>query len=462
MALIATPDGAVREFPNARTLRGKTFDMGARRRKIVSGIRVVHVPQDVPAWELGVATPLEDIDPSVVWDASAERFRMVRGWFDVEFRPDELSLSYTSKRGGGVTMRLERVDGDLLSTRSPVFKPELIANGVRFPDVIPDMDVWFECTPQGVRIFRKLKSPVAPKAFEWDADLRPGVTFEVGTRLDGWDNDDDADPIRAVEDLPVRRYRSLQMTGESTVIDGRRKLIDAWTGKTIEIDPVTKTQTLRDDVIYPVVIDPDITESVGADNDDGTDSVSANTWDASIDDYYGSRAYWLASSTSRLQPGWRFQTVAIPAGATIDLANLIIEVNKVQSTGVTATIFGYDVDSSAAWSNTIRPEVMAATTASASQAMTTTGVKTVNVTTIIAEIAARAGWASGGNISLAVIGGSGDESAWVDDIGCTRNTAAVLEIDYTEGGGGDPEGSFLRGKLLRGGLLLNGGVLVRC
>lgn len=41
----------------------------------------------------------------------------------------------------------------------------------------------------------------------------------------------------------------------------------------------------------------------------------------------------------------------------------------------------------------------------------------------------------------------------------SSSAAPKLDIDYTAGGGGDPEGSFIRGKLIRGGLL-RGGVLV--
>lgn len=57
-------------------------------------------------------------------------------------------------------------------------------------------------------------------------------------------------------------------------------------------------------------------------------------------------------------------------------------------------------------------------------------------------------------------GADGTDDLAIDMVDGATGNEADLHIEYTSGGGGDPEGSLIGGKLLRGGLLTHG-VLIR-
>jgi hypothetical protein len=192
-------------------------------------------------------------------------------------------------------------------------------------------------------------------------------------------------------------------------------------------DPLTRRKVFVDPT-YPVAIDPDITESIVTENDDGYEQSS--TWYNTIVSLGDVVIYFL-------NPGFRFQSVA--ASITCDLANLKVTQISHTALGGQGTIYGYDTDDSVTWSSSNpKPTTAAKTSASTNwPASTVDDAKTFDVTTIIQEIFDRPGWAEG-SLSLFALqnAASANHSQFAD-----YPTAgfATLEIDYTTGGAGPPK-----------------------
>ncbi len=131
--------------------------------------------------------------------------------------------------------------------------------------------------------------------------------------------------------------------------------------------------------------------------------------------------------------GFRFQRIGIPQGTVPSLAELSITINANAGTGAGGTIYGIDLDSARAWrchsleTDFVVPDSgsLPFTTASTTIPVgTSTGVLTFDVTAIVTEILARAGWKEGYNIAFAIIG----NSATGDDIRYITIGSASLEI----------------------------------
>ena len=202
---------------------------------------------------------------------------------------------------------------------------------------------------------------------------------------------------------------------------------------------------------------PDITESIAAEGDDGgeintswdTKSGAGESWEVGQDGFGGSKQY---------NGGVRFVTVALDNTDTIDSADLKIQVNALTGASGGAdsgNIYGDYVDDAAAWSSSSRPTQVTKTTASTAfgTAFTSTGAKTFDVTGIIAEIIARAGWVSGNALRLGLLETSTTyyRSA-CDDYGET--SPATLEIYYT----GSASGRIMSSLAHHGGLAGAGGI----
>lgn len=147
--------------------------------------------------------------------------------------------------------------------------------------------------------------------------------------------------------------------------------------------------------------------------------------------------------------GWRFQTIAVPQGATINSATLTPTLRNFNSPSGwnIGRLFGYDTDDAAPWTvgfSGVVPSEIAKTTAFTSLAsFTGTGGSPVaiDVTAIVQEIVDRGGWASGNDMSF--FGGvtGATAAAWFYDYRDDAAKAATLEIDYTEGGPAAVEGT---------------------
>lgn len=161
--------------------------------------------------------------------------------------------------------------------------------------------------------------------------------------------------------------------------------------------------------------------------------------------------------------GVRFQNVTVPSGATINSASLSF-VPSSSGDEPNHPIYGNDVDNAAAFTAGATSDISTRTRTTATVTWSSTNLgatgtslhSTPDLATIVQEIIDRAGWASGNAMAFMLQGssdGTRDLEVYLYDNG---SLIPELDIDYTAGGGADPEGSLIGGKLIRGGLLLHG------
>ena len=138
--------------------------------------------------------------------------------------------------------------------------------------------------------------------------------------------------------------------------------------------------------------------------------------------------------------GFRFLNVAVPQGATINSATLTLQSRNLYGTvtNIHGTIYGDNVDDASAWaaSGTLAGEVTE-TTASADfdpTAWVSSTDYSYTITTIVAEIVARAGWDSGHAIRFVVLNDGSTADCFLRAIDYVGDPAgsARLTIDYTE------------------------------
>lgn len=215
-----------------------------------------------------------------------------------------------------------------------------------------------------------------------------------------------------------------------------------WTGKALLPKALRKSKSgavWSDDVTYPVMIDPTVNENITT----GADDV-ISTWLGAGATFGGFNAgnanmtIGRTPGTIRLYGGFRFQTVAVPAGATIDAATLTFRVISLSGTP-NLNIFGNDTDDAPAWANPGNlAKNITQTTAVANPTWSSGADNNINVQSIVAEIVARAGWASNNDMAFGLFNAAGAGSNFVVIAGFEHATLteARLSVDYTPGAGG--------------------------
>lgn len=140
--------------------------------------------------------------------------------------------------------------------------------------------------------------------------------------------------------------------------------------------------------------------------------------------------------------GFRFNNVTIPAGATINSADITLTTYSDSYDDPDTTIYGEDIDDAPAFTTTTN-NISGRTLTTASVAWTATNIGTANkaspdIKSIIQEIIDRPGWTSGNDIAIIIKGNSGTSTFRVRayDYG---SGYPQLNIDYTAGGGGSPQ-----------------------
>lgn len=177
---------------------------------------------------------------------------------------------------------------------------------------------------------------------------------------------------------------------------------------------------------YPIYIDTTVDEQVGA----STDDTAVDDEDATHPPYNTliiTSDYCLAGryDPSYRGSGMRFQTVAIPNAATIDVAYMTFTANGDYSgTIVNTELEGEDIDDSATFSDIANFNARIRTSAtvnwdSIGAWTNNTEYNTPSITTIVKEIVDRGGWATGNNMTL----------FWDDDIS-TSSTAVRGGYSY--------------------------------
>lgn len=427
--LIQTPPGAT-ELAALRTHFSKTFQMPGGKRRAVVRVAPVHYEDEVGA--------LQDIDTDVQVEAGTGD--LVADSLPYRFRLNGIGYDYESRRGGRARVRLVEIGGVPVGQLSLNVDRSRNGDRVTFTDVLPGLDFAIRVGRDGVHVYARIKTEDAPRSFKWHIIEDVDNHFRLGLDSSGRDGD-------------KRRAEVANDVTDPTPLSGGRQQrfhTVTWTGRTQTRNPVTRIKSWQDAHTFPVTIDPDITETIASSADDGIEAVVAGTW--------GDTDYYVAIFTDNVGPyshaGFRFTSVAVPQGATIDLATLTVNVMGTLAPPYGGgTIYGVDEDNCAAWETATRPSVRAKTTASTSfPAPTGPGLVTRDVTAIVQEQVNRAGFVSGNNLGLFILAPATPYgSTLIEDAGFGPGTdEAKLEIDYTAAAGGGQSPRTLHQFRMRG------------
>ncbi len=372
----------------------------------------------------------KDIDLTPV-DLGAS-WRIDQAPYIIEIRKDRLEFTYTSRRGGSVTVSVNSIGGPPRST--PVID-EAVGTRIRYDDIRPGLDIYLQLQPDGVRLFKVLKSPVAPTEFIWNIQEDEGAAFTVMADLVGSDSKFSKDTERRNLDLtrtvgPVSAVAGVKSYTITELFNGRASEI---------VDRSTRRREWKTDLVYPLVIDPDISETITTGTDDCdsfTQKTPISTWRPNLTRQFCYGGYYAAyGNSSNVHAGLRFQTIDLDNAVTIDLANL--KVNRVVGSGTAAgKWFGDDVDDAATWATTNKPGDITKTTASGSHTWSAaTAVDTIDVTTVVQELVDRAGWLANQDMAFAFFTDNTGSSHinGLEALEHAGTTPAILEIDFTGG-----------------------------
>lgn len=432
--IVEEPIGLKGEIVALRTKTGKVFDMGGEKRRVEQRIGPVHYPDPSDGrWRT--------IDVRFV--QKGNKYLVDKTVYDLEIDPSKLQYSFTRKKGGHVSVRLTHIDNTPIVQLPLNITPEIENDKLHLRAILPDLDFYFRARSCGVDTFKILKSGSAPRKFTWEVREQNAEHIIVKTKTSGVDNADK---------LP-REFRKVQARIKMAHIVGEKILVgneyvysfsEEFTGKIVEIDKKTRVPTYVDNAeIYPIIIDADVDEKIPTDNDDGTE-IPPNTWQTYYPKSPGRHEINVGYSK---HTGYRFTSVAVPQGATIDDAILTVYVH-IGSNNVAVTVYGDDVDDAAAWAGNDAPSDMTNTTASQAKTFDSgIGDDTIDVTSIIQEIVSRGSWLSGNALRMGFIGSSGGYDYFYDYNGGTT-LCARLAINYTEGNGAVAPTGALHGPLV--------------
>jgi len=431
------------EKSDQRTLTTKVFQREPGKFRSVTGIGPSHIPDDVAAWKRGEAVTWLDIDTSFVTDNTG-KLGTARTFYDLKVLDDGIGYIYNSKINGFISVRLVEIEGKAVSS-VPV--PRITPNKIFWDDVAPQLTMHLRVAPTGLDIFKRITGDQAPRSYTWEIEETDPPILALKTITAGWDNADGNEPTREGTGFG-NRIRELEMIHAQSAFETpspgirRYRVTETWTGRTVTREKgEAEKKIFHDDCVYPVLIDQDVTESIVADNDDGSQAVGAGgNWQPTVPSLYRHMISNYASGLENYN-GYRFQTVAIPQGATIDAATLTCKKINGGNAPFSGTMAGNDVDSAPAWANAAGPADMSATTATSTFSVPSGGngtVITTDVITQIQEIVNRAGFASGNNIALGltVLPAAG-KYAYIYDY-TFGSQYAVLTVDYTVGGATRP------------------------
>jgi hypothetical protein len=396
MFIVSDKRPLMREIEAKRTRVSKTFDLGNGQRRLEIGQMPCHFERD---------GKLHDIDLSPELDAVRGQHLIRNCPYSLRISDDAPAYAYNSLNGKRVSVALD----------VPPSKALVEGGLFKWAEVGRDTDYVIQPLPQGCATFLILSGPDAPRTWSWriDGDLgliRPLVGKDSAGRL-----------LELVENRDAK-------TGVIAV---------EWTGRTLRPGALraVKRAVWTQDVTWPVVIDPTVNETIAAGGDD-----AFSLWISSGAAHYAfvnaSTAMAAGrSGTARFYAGVRFQTVGVPAAATINSASLTITTGGLVGTP-NVNIYGNDVDDAAVWADPgNRVKNITQTTAVVNKANWVAATdNAVAVTAIVAEIVARAGWASNNDIAFGLFNaaGAGDHLLNFAALEHATATEARLAITYND------------------------------
>lgn len=368
---------------------------------------------------------LNDTEYQVVMDKAAVHFRdengelqetnllirdkngkkvMTNAHYKIRVFTDQVGYRLKMRDGTEFTIKLQKigdVPADFTNLTSKVEGCQMFWGGVT-----QDISMKLLLRTDQPELYTRMDTPTAPRKFVWRINHTGNFDF---TSFGADANGDNTELITSVK----------------VIDDNTFTYTEEWTGRVSRItNKATRIKGWFNDPAYPVIIDPTVTLTVNANGDDGHSSYGT-PWNAGNMNTVG-------FSTKQYGAGMRFPSVGVPAGATITSAFLKPQV-KSRTAGMSGKIRGNKVASAAAWSSSDRPSNMTKTTASTTWNLAV-GLNSIPITSVVAEIVAQGGWASGNNMKFGVISFAGVGLAYLYDFNLAPAKAAQLVINYTTGG----------------------------
>lgn len=388
--------GAV-EVTGKRTHNSKTFQLPDGS---------YHVTQTGGVMHFDRGNGLEEIDLS--WK------RTKGGWRSEDAAPiitaftDRVGWRHESRTGWWAEIELLTVDGNAPTVKPP--KPD--DDKLHYRNVATGVDIMVQLLRDGAEAFKIL---MRPAELVWRITTSPDFTGSINTEPEGKDAEGNSLEVQSSWD------------GEL--------LTERWTGRVSRIsNENTRRKAWYDNPALPVTVDASINEHIATGADDGHERNGG--WNGGGNDVVvGTIAI---TSTYRYDAGLRFQTINVPAGATISAATLTIYVNGwTGSSPFTAKLYADDVDDATAWSASNKPSGITKTSASASiPVIASVGAQSFDILAVVQEVLGRGGWASGNDIRFGIFRQGSFDIFRFDAIEATGTNEAQLDITYTVGGGG--------------------------
>jgi hypothetical protein len=393
----------MREVEEKRTVRSKTFDLGDGSHRLEVGRLPLHFEKNGKLHDI-------DLTPELEPDRKSYAFRNCP--YSLKISGDAPAYAYNSTSG-------KRVSVELVGTPSQAV---IDGNLFKWAEVGRDTDYVIQPLPIGCATLLILHTPDSPRTWSWQIKGDMGLIVPLvgrdaaGRRLELVERrDQDAGTIE------------VEWTGRTIIPRAlRRKGLAAWS----------------EDVTYPVLIDPTVNESVGAGADDAY-SIWTQSGSLSVFSDAYSGVYFGRNDERPIYGGVRFQTIAVPNGATINSATLTLRIlNVVGQGGTTANInvYGNDVDDAVAWSDPgNRVKEISKTTAFVTKSSWNNDTDdSVAVTSIVQEIVSRPGWASNNDIAFGLFTNDVAPTVAICAAAAFEHpvlTEPRLSITYNEAGG---------------------------
>lgn len=465
--------GELCELPDRRTRSAKVFRLpdapdGRKRYRIGAGIGPVHYPHDVwaeaPTWH--------EIDTEVrpVADGTCD-YAMTACGYAARFwqrRKKAKPLNYIGEFSrGGATYRMaplslswQDAEGaeETISTPTGGIAPKLDAEAgtITWTDAFgKGLSYAYNCTPD--KLFKALTirdraSLPAPKRIKaarlvlrlwvsWDGEGAPDEDlpavaggYQQATTKATTHRPAGRYPHKHIErDLPCFWVQPPE-AWDSGDEEQQRWPLDWWYERRRQevVLCLALDVAALEAAAYPLLMDTAISEEqVGASSDDAYDNGTAL--------FSTTTNIYVNDSTTARTSGFRWTTIPIPAGATIDSAAMTVNVYSSSVDDPSITMYGDDEDSAATFSSTSRPGQRPNTTASVVWSTTDVGagwVTAPSITTIISEIVARDGWASNNSLAVLVVSNQPDTArcAWKAWDTSGNVSGPKFNCSYTEGG----------------------------
>lgn len=388
----------MRELADKRTRFSKTFELSDGRCRLEAGQQPCHFVRN---------GQFVDIDLTHHVDAARDQFVFQNCPYSLRIDRNAPAYAYNALDGKRVSIEL------ITQARGCLAEGGLYKWG----NVGRDTDYVIQPLPAGCTTLLILAGPDAPREWSW--------------RVDG-----DTDLIVPLvgNDSAGRRLELVETRDQTTGTISVR-----WTGRTLSGRALRRERRAAwsEDVTWPVVIDPTINENIVANGDD-----ASSYWSNNGATFYAFTANSVSIAAGRIgtnhfYAGLRFQTIAIANTATIDAATLTIRTLALTGTPNT-NIFGNDVDDASIWANPgNRIKNITKTTAVVNKAdWVAASDNDVTVTSIVAEIIARAGWASNNDLAFGFFNnvGSGSHAVLFASLNHATLTEPRLAITFSAAG----------------------------